>query len=104
MSTELAMNAYVLLGNALHLFVNGMGMPPEAGVSPDAVRSLYTRIQPMIPAQIESGIAALAPDEKATLGAICRYVILQTAPGEASATLGLPPEVIDQTLSQLGLK
>ena len=103
MSTELAMNAYVLLGNALNLFINAMGMPPEAGISPEAVRTLYTRIQPMIPAQMETGIAALSPDEKATLGAICRYVIMQTAPGDTSATLGLPPEVIDQTLIALGL-
>ena len=103
MSTELAMNAYVLLGNALQMFVNGLEAPPESGISPEVVRRLYVHIEPMTPPQIEQGIAALDSEDKAALGVICRYVILQTAPMEASAALGLPPEVIDKTLADLGL-
>ena len=103
MSSELAMNAYVLLGNALHYFVNGLGAPPEAGISGEAVRALYVHIQPMTPAKILQGIAELPADQKTALGAVCRYVIMQTAPEETSTILGLPPEVIDQTLASLEL-
>ncbi len=103
MSTELAMNAYVLLGNALNSFVNGMGAPPESGIDAQQVRDLYGKIHPMIPAQIEAGVSALTPQEKTILGAVCRYIVLQTAPEEASALLGLPAEAIEETLAGLGL-
>jgi len=103
MSTELAMNAYVLLGNALNSFVNGMDVPPESGINAQQVRDLYGKIHPMIPSQIEAGVSALTPEEKATLGAVCRYVVLQTAPEDASALLGLPAEAIEETLAGLGL-
>lgn len=103
MSTELAMNAYVLLGNALNSFVNAMGAPPESGIDPQQARDLYMRFNPMIPAQIEAGVASLGPREKATLSAVCRYIVLRTPPGEAGALLGLPAEVVEQTLAGLGL-
>ena len=103
MSSELAMNAYVLLGNALNYFVNGMGVPPEAGIHGDLVRSLYVHVQPRTPAQIVDAVAELPTAQKAALGAVCRYVIMQTAPEQTSAILGLPPEIIDQTLADLGL-
>lgn len=103
MSSELAMNAYVLVGNALHHFVNGMGVPPEAGLESGAVRDLFAKVNPMTPARIEQGIAALSPAERSTLGAICRYVILQTAPRDLPSALGLPPNVVTQTLADLAL-
>ena len=103
MSSELAMNAYILLGNALHYFVNGLGVPPESGISGDLVRALYVHIEPMTPARIVDAVAALPADQKSALGAVCRYVIMQTAPEQTSTIFGLPPEVIDQTLADLGL-
>jgi hypothetical protein len=103
MSTELAMNAYVLLGNALNHFIRGMGAPVESGVPVDQVRFLYARIEPMTPGRILAEVAALTLEEKAALGAVCRFVILQTAPAETSNILGLPPEAVEETLAGLDL-
>lgn len=103
MSTELAMNAYVLLGNALNYFVNGMGAPVESGLSAAMVRDLYTRIELQTPARIVQAVADLTPDERGMLARLCRYVILETASQETEAILGLPSDVIDQTLAELGL-
>lgn len=103
MSSELAMNAYVLLGNALHYFVNGLGAPPESGIGSDLARALYVHIEPKTPNRIIEAVAELPADQKTALGAVCRYVIMQTAPEQTSTILGLPPEVIDQTLAELGL-
>jgi hypothetical protein len=103
MSTELAMNAYVLLGNALNYFVNGMGAPVESGLSAASVRELYARIELQPPTRILQAVADLTPDERSMLARLCRYVILETASEETEAILGLPSEVIEQTLAELGL-
>lgn len=103
MSSELAMNAYVLLGNALNYFVNGLGAPSESGFDPAAIRNVYVHLEPMPPSQIVEAVAALSAEQKAVLGGVCRYLILQTAPGETETILGLPADAIEQTLTQLEL-
>jgi hypothetical protein len=104
MSSELAMNAYVLLGNALKYFVSGIGAPAESGISAAMVRDLYTKIEPQPPARIVQALADLTPDERSMLARLCRYVILETASKETETILGLPSEIIDQTLVELGLR
>jgi hypothetical protein len=103
MSSELAMNAYVLLGNALNYFVNGLGAPLESGFDPAAIRTLYVHLEPLPPSQILDALAALPAEQKAVLAGVCRYLILQTAPGQTETILGLPAETIEQTLTDLGL-
>jgi hypothetical protein len=101
MSTELAMNAYVLLGNALNYVLNAPALNPEAGFDPCSLRDLYGKIEPLPPARILEAVAALSPQERNTLGHVCRYVVVETTSGETETILGLPREVIDQTLADL---
>jgi hypothetical protein len=103
MSTELAMNAYVLLGNALQYVANRAPADPESRFSAAAVRDLYSRLEPLPPARILEAVAELTPDERNLLASLCRYVVLETASKETEIILGLPSEAIDRTLTDLGL-
>lgn len=103
MSTELAMNAYVLLGNALNYVATRAAADPEAGFNPSSVRDLYGKIEPLTPARILEAVSALSPDERSLLGSVCRYVLMETSPRETETILGLPREAIEQTIAGLGV-
>jgi hypothetical protein len=103
MSAELAMNAYVLLGNVLHCVANRSPVDPESRFDSAAVRNLHSRIEPLPPARILEAVAALTPEERSTLANVCRFVILETTSQETETILALPSEFIDQTLSDLDL-
>jgi len=102
MSTELAMNAYVLLGNALHGFMNGKGGYADSGLSPVQVRELNSKLEPLPPSKILEAVAAVTAEERMLLGDLCRSALREMG-GEAEALLGVPRDVAEQTLAELGL-
>ena len=102
MATELAMNAYVLLGNALNYLVNGAqpGLVARLHAEPGELLSLYRQIEPLAPPQILSGIAGLTPPERDLL-VRCLRLCLAELRDETSSVLGLPEEVASETLRSL---
>lgn len=100
---ELAMNAYVLLGNALHYALNRMRADSKADLDASGLAALHARIEPLPPSAILAAVEAFPPKDRALLGRLCRAIVQQLAPEEADAVLGLPPEVVKQTLVALGL-
>jgi hypothetical protein len=105
MSTELAMNTYVLLGNTLHYLLNrGAAVAEERlGAGPGALSDLNHRIEPLPPTTILGGIAALTVPERDLLARSVR-LCLSTLSAEATVNLlGLPQDVAHKTLAELGL-
>ena len=103
MSSELAMNAYVLLGNAL-LYVTNHPSEPELIALHPALTELHARLEPLTPSQILAALAELSPDERALLSLACRYCVTELTPDQATAMLGLPREVAQQTVVELKLE
>ena len=103
MSSELAMNAYVLLGNAL-LYVTNHPSEPELAAFHSALTELHSRLEPLAPSQILAVVAELSPDEKALLSLACRYCVAELTPDQSTALLGLPREVAQQTVAELKLE
>lgn len=99
MSSELAMNAYVLLGNALHCMLRA-GPRPEERVP---IAALAGKIEPLSPSQILPGLAALSEEERTLLSECVLRCIAALGEAEVLPRLGLPEEVIRATLRELGL-
>jgi hypothetical protein len=106
MSTELAFNTYVLLGNTLNYLVNGVSpvSQSELRASPTMIVDLHRRIEPLSPQQILPALAALPQGEKALLGRCCRYCLDKLSDDDLSAKLGLPRDVAEDVLKQLSLE
>jgi hypothetical protein len=103
MGSELAMNAYVLLGNALSYLLTGAqpGLAARLHAQPGAIAAVYGKIEPLTPPQILSGIAELAPAERDLLGRSVRLCLAELR-DETGSVLGLPEEVASETLCSLG--
>jgi hypothetical protein len=105
MSTELAMNAYVLLGNALHHLLRGApaAVEEQLGASAGALAALNQRIEPLPPAQILSGVAALSSAERGLLAQVVRLCLSTLSADGISNVIGLPVDVAQETLAALRL-
>ena len=105
MSTELAMNAYVLLGNALHHLLSRApaAMEEQLGATPGALAALNQRIEPLTPACILAGIAGLTTPERDLLANSVRLCLSTLSPEAVGNVLGLPINVADETLAALRL-
>lgn len=77
MATELALHAYVFLGNALNLMVNGAGAPQlaELGATTESLKELYGKIEPMTPSSILAGVCDLTPEERRLLLRVCLWCV-----------------------------
>ncbi len=106
MSSELALNAYILLGNAVNYVVNSTHLDYEAELKAphSAVKGLYKAIEPLAPAEILSSLGTLSEEEKSLLDHCCRYCLRTMGDDEVSAKLGLPRYVAKETLNQLSLE
>ena len=105
MSTELAMNAYVLLGNTLrHLLSRApAAMEEQLGVPPGALTALNQRIEPLTPACILTGIAGLTTPERDLLASSVRLCLSTLSPEGVANVLGLPVDVAHETIAALRL-
>jgi hypothetical protein len=106
MSSELALNAYILLGNALNYVLNGIHLNYEAELNApqSAIDGLYRAMEPLVPGEILGGVDALSPAERSLLDRCCRYCLRAMGDDEVSAKLGLPRPVAEDTLNQLALE
>ena len=105
MSTELAMNAYVLLGNSLHYLLNRApaAVEEQLGVATGALSELNRRIEPLPPPKILAGIDGLTRPERDLLSrsvSLCFSILSAEGLGNV---LGLPEDVARQTLAALRL-
>ena len=105
MSTELAMNAYVLLGNALHHLLSRApaAMEEQLGAAPGALLALNQRIEPLTPACILAGIASLTTPERDLLAGSVRLCLSTLSSEGIANVLGLPVDVANETLAALRL-
>lgn len=105
MSTELAMNAYVLLGNALHHLLSRApaAMEEQLGAAPGALAALNQSIEPLTPACILAGIAGLTTPERDLLAGCVRLCLSTLSSEGVPNVLGLPVEVARETLAALRL-
>lgn len=105
MSTELAMNSYVLLGNALHYLVNGN--PPdlagEFSTAAGELDALYRKIEPLPPNEILAAVHALPTEERGLLDRCCRHCLRVLSDDELSTKIGLPRDVAEEALDKLAL-
>ena len=108
MSSELAINAYVLLGNALNYLLRGgllRDTPPELveelKAEAGALEELDRRIRPLSPPQILTGIAGFTEGERELLGRCVRLCLTTLPKEEVGAVLGLPEDVATETLGAL---
>lgn len=106
MSTELAFNTYVFLGNMLHYLVNGDSATSESHLQAGTpmIADLQRRIEPLSPQQILHALVALPPSERILLGRCCRYCLDKLSDDDLSAKLGLPRDVAEDVLKQLSLE
>jgi len=106
MSTELAMNAYVLLGNCLRYLLNHApaAVEEQLGAAPGALSELNQRIEPLPPPGILAGIAALTRPERDLLAGSVRYCLSALSCDGIGNVLGLPEDVARQTLIDLHLE
>jgi len=106
MSSELALNAYILLGNALNYVVNGTHLDYEAGLNApqSAVNGLHRVIEPLAPAEILSSLGTLSAEERSLLDRCCRYCLRVMDDDEVSTKLGLPRDAAEDVLKELSLE
>ena len=106
MSSELALNAYILFGNVLNYVVNGSHLDYEAGLNApqSAVNGLYKAIEPLAPAEILSSLGTLSAEERSLLDRCCRYCLRVMDDDEVSTKLGLPRDAAEDVLKQLSLE
>lgn len=105
MSSELALHAYVFLGNALHLLLSREGHRSNDGrdgaqVSPEELAELNAKVEPLTPATILTGIAELSNRDRELL-ARCGRICLSGAEPDFQALLGLEPDEARQVLDWL---
>ncbi|HKO17413.1 MAG TPA: hypothetical protein VJU82_00850 [Acidobacteriaceae bacterium] len=105
MSTELAMNAYVLLGNTLHhlLSRSPAAMEEQLGAVPGALTALNEQIEPLTPACVLAGVAELTTPERDLLAKSVRLCLSTLSPEGVGNVLGLPLDVARETLASLHL-
>ena len=104
MSSELALNTYILLGNVLNYVVNGRSdLQVEIDTAAD-VLSLYQAIEPLKPDEILSAVAALPDNQKALLDRCCRFCLATLADDDLEAKLGFSRDVIEDVLKELSLE
>jgi uncharacterized protein (DUF488 family) len=105
MSSELALNTYILLGNVLNYVVNGPRSDFQVEIEKAAdVLTLHHAIAPLKPDEILSAISDLPDKEKALLDRCCRYCLRTLADDELAAKLGLFRDVIEDVLKELSLE
>ena len=77
MATELALQAYVFLGNSLNFLVNGAGAPQwrELGTTEAGLRELHAKVEPLTANSILDGVGALAPEDRAQLLRVCLWCV-----------------------------
>lgn len=103
MNSELALNAYILLGNALLYMTNHSPDPELAGFN-GALADLYARLEPLKPGEILEAVGELSADDRALLSLACRYCAAELTPEQSTNLLGLPREVAQQTIVELRLE
>jgi hypothetical protein len=101
MDSELAMNAYVLLGNTLHYLKRSApaSLTGQLG-EPQDLEAVVEVIEPLPPNRILEGYAQLGSRQRDLLDQAIQ-LSLSTLGSEAESVLGLPAEVIQETLSGL---
>ena len=106
MSSELALNTYILLGNALNYVINGprFDYKVELNAPAEAVISLYRTLEPLKPGEVLSAIAGLPDMEKVLLDRCCRYCLRTLQDDELAAKLGLSRDVVEVVLEELSLE
>jgi len=106
MSSELALNAYILLGNALNYVVNGSHLDYEAELNAPkmAVNGLYRTIEPLTPTEILGGLGKLSAEQRLLLDRCCRYCLRVMGDDEVSAKLGVPRDAAEDVLNHLSLE
>lgn len=102
MASELALHAYVFLGNALNLVANGAGAPQrsELGTSPAALHDLHAKVEPLTPGNILAGVTALPPGQRALLLRVCLWCVHTLGP-EFDAMAGVTPAAAQEVLAWL---
>ena len=91
MNPELAFNAYIFLGNALHLILNGAALDHQAalGAPKEAIADLYTRLEPLKPNEILPALQTLSAEENQLLLRCCHLCLGQMSDDELESKMGL---------------
>lgn len=103
MSSELAMHAYVFLGNALHLLKSGAAAEAEQelGVSRAELQALEAKVEPMTPKTILEEVAALPGDQRVLLERLGQWWIPRLGP-EFGEQMGIDEPEARAVLDWLG--
>jgi hypothetical protein len=105
MSSELALNTYILLGNALNYVINRQRFDSQVVIDePSDVLSIYHAIEPLKPDEILSAVAALPDNRKALLDRCCRFCLATLADDDFEGKLGFSRDVIEDVLKRLSLE
>lgn len=85
MDTELALHAYVFLGNAFHTVLSAewLGSEEEFGARRGEVQALYAKVEPLTPKDILAGVAALGEGERELLVRVGRLWVVRLDRSEA---------------------
>lgn len=100
MATELALHAYIFLGNALKLLVDGAGASQlrELHGTAEELARLYGKLEPLTPANILESVGELPAEDRRLLLRVCLWCVerlgqdLESAAGitaqEATGVIG----------------
>jgi hypothetical protein len=88
--TELALHAYVFLGNALNLIFNRAGAPERTALdaSVEELHALYAKVEPLTPQTIMGGVGAFPPEERRLLLDVSLWCI-ERLDGELQGAAGV---------------
>ena len=77
MNSELAIHAYVFLGNSLNLLVNRAGAPQRAelGANAQVLSQLHRKVEPLTPGTVLGGVDELSPAERKLLLRVCVWCV-----------------------------
>lgn len=102
MASELALHAYVFLGNALNLLVNRAGAPQRAEVhaSAESLRELYGKVESMTPNTILGSVDALSPEERLMLLRVCAWCV-QRLGDDAAPLVGVTESEASEVIAWL---
>jgi hypothetical protein len=101
MASELALQAYIFLGNALNTVLNGVRVAFEAefGVARMEVEALYAKVEPLTPTTILEGVAGLAPCERALLLRVGQWCAEERLGTEFEGLMGVSAEEAGRVLA-----